>query len=669
MKKGKRTLSLVLSMLTMTSVTGCKEDYYEPENKWKEGIVVNVGGKDYTYEQFYSMLDNTKGSAQSYFTVAKNILAQLVTPKTDAILSTVDTRINDLKNTWKTNARTNKTSIKEEQEKTFESEKVENEKELRAKFIAEEQNTQNSNSYYDINVDGTTDPTYKYYISEDMTKQYVAKQAPYHVSHILVKVDASSDGQGMWDGKITADNAKKIGNVAKMLASSDTFGSIAQIASDDEGSAKQYGELYTSADGSTQIAMEKTTSYINEFKLGLYAYEAFLNPETKDSTINNSLRASLRVPGKAAKDDTYDYKDNTAVSSKMNNTLVGTGKAFGIPLSKAITLGYISDLESNIINGMKVDYASETQYPRNILFNNFFNYHGVNFMYDDSDSYQQSFLQDAIEVGKARGVSITSLSDVESKLPSKYAEYEYVSGQLSKIDSHKFAVVSGISDNLVEYTADINGKSSLTAISGSKKILLEKDDGTVNPIIIVRGGSSSYQGIHFITINNDPFINASTKHEYYRTNIPQASADKTSANSTSYEQNPSFINYVTPDVNSNTTYNTRRDTIYKVIKASDSNMEFNLWDSNVAKFKAQYGHEFSEVLGKFDQVISKYITTTREASVRGNEESLDDSWESYVQLLDLQEQVSPRGIVPQVCISAFEGGSLNGKEDICHVEK
>ena len=30
--------------------------------------------------------------------------------------------------------------------------------------------------------------------------------------------------------------------------------------------------------------MNKSTSYINEFKLGLYAYDTFVNPVTKDKT-------------------------------------------------------------------------------------------------------------------------------------------------------------------------------------------------------------------------------------------------------------------------------------------------------------------------------------------------------------------------------------------------
>lgn len=667
MKTGKRSLSLAMSILAIASLTACDDDYNYPDAKWKEGIIVNVDGKDYKYDEIYQLFDNSKGSAQAYFNVAKNILAQLVTPKTDTMLSNVDTKINDLKNTWKTNARTNNTSYKEEQEKTFDSENVEDLDELREKYISQQQVEKNSQDFYEINANGVTDPSYTYYISEQMTKDYVTNQAPYHVSHVLVKVDASSDGEGYWNGKITADNAKKIGNAVRMLASSDSFGSVAQLVSEDEGSAKMYGELVTTTEGSQSVAMEKTTSYINEFKLGLYAYEAYLNPKTKAAEVNTAVRASLRVPGQASKSSSFDYKNDTAVSELITDgTLVGKNGAFGIPLSKAITLGYIADVEKNIVDGSKVDYASETQYPRNILFNNYFNYHGVNFLYDDSDTYEAEFLKDAIEVGAHSGETILTLNDVKDKLPSKYAEYEYVTGQLSKIDAGKFKTVKGISDNLYNYDFDaFTKKSVLTKIPTSKRILVEKDTDT-NPVIIVRGGSSGYQGIHFIVVNNDPFVNSQNTYQYYRTNIPDASADPASAKSADYSTNPSLINYVKADINSNTTYNARRDAVVTAVKASDSNIDFRLYEENIKKFGAD---KFNELLGDYAGIINKYIEITKESSELGKNSSLDESWETYIQTLALQEEITPRRLVPEVCVSAFEGGNYLTLEGICHVEK
>lgn len=665
MKKGKRTLSLAMSILAIATLAGCdKSDYVYPDASWKDGLIVNVGGKNYEYKDVYKLLDETKGSAQAYYNVAKDILAQLVTPRTNTILSTVDSKINDLKNKWKTDSRTNSTSYKEEMEKTLDSENVDTVDELRDKYIAQEQNTQNSEAFYDINADGTTDSSYKFYISEEMTKNYVTKQAPYHVSHILVKVDASADGNGLWDGKVSADDARQIGNVARMLSSSDSFGSIAQIASDDTGSAKLYGELYTSGDGSAQIAMEKTTSYVNEFKLGLYAYDAFLNPETKD---DDTVRASLRVPGEAVNAGGFDYANDTSVAESIADTLIGQKKAFGIPLSECFTMGYVADVESNTINGNSVDFASETQYPRNILFNNYFNYHGVNFIYNDADEYDANFLADAKEVAEAAGKIVNSLEDVKTVLPKKYAEYEYVKAQLAGVSESKFQTVDTISNSLVNYDTTADGTTTYKSVGTDKKILVDEKG---NPIVVTRAGADSYQGIHFIVVNNDPFEDAENKYQYYRTNVPKSGDYTDDADTKDYSKNPSFINFVQPDNDTNTTYNTRRDTVTKVIKASDSNMEFNLWDSNVKKFNAAHpNYTFDKVLGDYADIINQYIETVRNSSVKTNNDNLDASWESYIDKLTVQEQVSPRGIVPEVCISAFEGGSFEGMEDLCHVKK
>lgn len=694
MKRKNKFMPLLTSLLTISALASC-EEYTIPKAKWKDEITVIVGGKEYKYEDFFKQLENTKTDAQSLFSVASNVLAQIVTPITPVIESTVNTKMKDLDSTWKTNAKTNSTSYKEEKEKTLDSENVEDLDELRKKYIAQEQNTTNSNEYYNLNADGNdSGKEYKYYISEQATKDYVTKQAPYHVSHILVKVDAAEGGTGMWDGQISADNAKKISNVVKMISSSTSFKNAAQMLSDDDGSAKLYGELYTSGD-SPMVAMEKSTSYINEFKLGLYAYEAYLNPKTKE---NNSLKASLRVPGSGVKSDSnFSYNDDTTVKDSVKETLIGKKAAFGIPLSKAFTLGAIYDIEQDMETKKSVDYSSATQYPRNIMFNRYFNYHGVNFIYDDREEYDASFLKEAKEIAELKGITSASSwaapGDCKNDLPNKYQEYEDVKALLDKVDENKFGEVDGISDNLYEYVDKVNdadeltGKAELSKISGNKKILLEEEcndsSDEKKPIVVVRGGSSgSYQGIHFIVVNKDPFVDSENVYKYYRMNVPKSTAEENSPNTLSYSKNPSFINYVTADINSNTTYNERRDAVYKSIKASDSHSEFTLFKNNLQKYASTHNNEdFYTILGlgkdengeeKPGEKIKKYIEYESSNTIRTANESLDDSWETYINLLTTEEKYAKERILPQVCISNFEGGTVTkdpAMEVLCHVKK
>lgn len=693
MKKGKRFLSLALSLCAI-SLTACSSEYTYPDNNWIEGQIAVIGGKAYQYKEIYDYFNNTKASAQAYFTVAKNVIAQYVTPINDAMRNSVDTKINNLHDTWKSNANSNNTSYKEEQEKTFDSENVENEDELRAKYLAEAQVDQNSTDYTLNQTDATTKESY--YISQAATEKYVEDKAPYHVSHILVKVDASSSGDGYYAGQISSDDAKQLGNVTRMLSSGQSFGSVAQSSSDDTGSAAQYGECYTK---DQMAGMDLSTSYINEFKLGLYAYDAFLNPNTTgttagDNAANDLVRATLRVPGKeiTSGDKTYDNK--TDVSESVKDTLIGQAKAFGIPVSVAFTLQYLSEETTNPEDGSTVQYASANQYPRNILFNNYFNYRGVNFLYDDSDDYDTTFWNEYGTLINAKSLAlggdkiINSMSDFQSKagkssdayIKEKHDEYVYVSDLLTHMDKDVFQEVGKIGDKLVGYnqtalTDRSSDAESYISLRKGRKILCDTSN---HPIIVVRGGSGSgdsgYQGIHFIIVNNDPFTKDANgaytnKYKYYRVNLPTTS--EAGADSTDYETNPSYINFVKADVKTPTTYNERRSTVTNVIKNSDSNSDISLYQSNLVAFQKKYGKSFDEaVLGDKADIINKYISLTLASTKDTSKDSLDSSWETYINELNMQQNLASSRMIPTVCVSAFESGSYDSKmEEICHVEK
>lgn len=685
MRKGKRFLSLALTICAI-SLSACSGEYTYPDNNWVEGKIATIGGKTYEYSEIYKYFDNSKASAQAYFTVAKNVAAQLVTPVTDGIKSDVDLKINKLHDTWKSNARSNSTSYKEEQEKTFTSENVDSEDELRAKYIADAQIKENSDAYTRTTTLSTGD---SYVISKEATEKYVENTAPYHVSHILIRVDASSSGQGYYAGQISSDDAKQLGNVTRMLTAGDSFGSVAQLASDDSSSAVQYGECW----GDNQMsAMQLSTTYINEFKLGLYAYDTFLNPDTTTNESGNAsndlIRATLRVPGKevTSGDKTYDNKTN--VADQIGSTLVGQSKAFGIPVSVAFTLQYLSEEEKNPVDGSTVQYASTDQYPRNILFNNYFNYRGVNFMYNDAADYDTTFWKQYGELIFANESTLLTMKDFKEKgalstkayVKEKVREYTYVKNLLDSMDASVFKTVGTIGDKLVGYdqsylegTSDTGAYASL----GSGRQILCDTDG--HPIVIARGGSGSgdngYQGIHFIIVNNDPFVkdangDYTNKYQYYRVNDPDTS--KTGFNSASYAEKPSFINFVKADQNSSTTYNKRKETVIKMIKDSDKNSDISLYESNKAKFKEKYGKDFdTTVLGDKADAINKYIKLTLASTTDSDNDTLDSSWETYIKELNLQQELASKRkrMIPTVCVRAFESGKYDGMEDLCHVEK
>lgn len=693
MMKGKRGVALAMSLIAI-SLTACGEDYTYPDANWVDHEIVTVGGKTYKYDEIYKIFkeQNGKTSAQSYFNLAKSILAQAVTTRSQGLLSIVDNKMENLHDTWKTNARTNNTSYKEEQEKTFDSEGVENEEELREKYISQQQISQNQTSFETVKT-SANNSNEEYYLSEDLTKQYVENKAPYHVSHILIKVDAASGGEGYYNGQISSDDAKQIYNVTRMLANGTSFGSVAQIASDDQ-SNTQYGELYTK---DNMVAMQKDTSYVNEFKLGVYAYDTFLNPKTKSGSTdtrnasNKTVATSLRVPG--TKDG---YNSESEVADDISQTLVGQGKAFGIPLSVCYEMNSVADWESNPHDGSSIKTSngksiSARQYPRNVLFNSFFNYHGVSFIYNDKGKeFEDRFLAEVndIMVAKAKGdtttaVQFASIQDFKAaastyNLEYKADEYDAIEAQLSNLDDSAFVEYDG---ELVNYNESLNGKKadiSLDNAINGKKVL---SDGKGNPLIVARAGTSGdsgYQGIHFISVNNDPFTgdkngNVSNKYKYYRANVPDDSKKDgnvtIAAYSSDYDTNPSFINFVNADSNSTTTYNNRRSTVESVIKKSFDSEDITLWRYNLAEFKSKTNKDFMDYLApEVKNEINKYIILTEKSSTDSANETLDSSWETYINTINIQTEYAEDRMVPLKGIAYFEAGEFTPEmEEACYV--
>ena len=691
MNKGMKTLALVLAIGTCASaLTSCNtEDYTYPDAHWQDGLIVTVGGKLYEYKDIYELLDDSKDSAQALYNIAEDLAAQLATDATDDMRNGVDVSIANYEETWRSNASTNGTSYKEEMEKGLDGEGVDSIDELRLKLLSQKRITANENAYLQDQLDPNDTDNYGalYNISVDMTKKYVETQRPYHVSHILVKVDAaatSSDSTALYDGHISSDNATKLSQVIQALASRDSFGSVARIFSDDTGSQANYGDL----GGTDSVGMELTTSYVSEFKLGLYAYDALLNNDVVGDE-KEEVKSVTRMPGGEGVNS--DYSDQAAWES----TDLGSKKVFGIPLSVALELGEVAQQDKSD-DGLTVQDTDETQYPRNILFNNYFNNHSLSFIYDDSADYLNADktinYDKLIKEVQVIDSEITTIDQVKEKYPERYREYTDIAQNLAMIDTSKFSAAnSNISDNLYTYKSttseyDTTG-SDLTALPAGQKILVDQKG---NPILVTRAGSDSYQGIHFITVNRDPFQtyysdanktvvsdSPETYYEYYRVNVPKAGA--TDASNPNYNEDPSYVNYILADPNSNTEYQDRIDAVKAAIQAFDPNMKFDRFENNLLEI----GKKFSSLgVTSVDDVATKlfgegnwalmkdYIQFTRDSSTGSNEDSLDEAWSAYTKLLNLQKDIVPKRVVPTVCISYFQNGEYDEKmEAICHVEE
>jgi hypothetical protein len=298
----------------------------------------------YTADDLFNQYKgNASGVAKFYEAVVEVVIRNEMNQPGKAgqlaeIMEKAENRVDGVKETARSNADNNKTKYKDELESQFETYGVEDLDELKDHFAYQLMKEKVEENFYDDNKQEMLMGAVDY-------EGYLDAKLPYHVRHILVKV--SDQSTNIYDGAITEQEARNIASVIKRLAirqNSETFGDIAREASEDTGSAANFGDLGI---------MSKATSFVNEFKLGVYAYDAIYNQDA--NVVANA--AKLNVPG----------------DSETFLTTLGLGE---IPYEAALLLNDTADIVKDS-NGDKVNDGDAKYYPRNIYFNKFFNKHNV----------------------------------------------------------------------------------------------------------------------------------------------------------------------------------------------------------------------------------------------------------------------------------------------------
>lgn len=589
MKKRLTALSL-LSLLTCGFLASCGSSSV----KWEEGVIIKIDGVDYSiddaYKDFagYNLDDNqyttiNSDGAKAYYTVVNNVLIQLSVETSQDIRNIVEAKIDDFYDQAAENARSNGTSQKEEQEIFLANEGVKTVDELRSKYLLAEKQTRNEKTYY-------SDTNYT-----SLTPEYIEKKSPYHVRHILVQVDAATSDLDR--ANISAEDAKQLSNVARRLAGTENFGQIARTASDDAGSAENYGDVGI---------MSKSTEFVSEFKYALYTYDSYFNQQADKAL----AKERLDIPVSAETD-----------------SLIGE-KVFGIPLSKMLDLGKYAEQTTSSSNRPVTD-ATEDNYPRNILFSNYLNNHAMSFIY---------------------------LDDEEATILSEYG---------LTVNTERFKEINGLSDKLQVNTYDNDTKkNNISDIGSAKKILCDENG---RPIIVTRAGTgtsdSGYQGIHFIIPQRSPFVDMTSSGEngttvnnlvdYYKIEIPSTTdRDETAT--------PTYINYIKTD--DRTVYEERAKDIRDEVKAIDTNMAFRIFEQNLAKASDRS----ITINEKVKSIIDRYIAVSRANSDYSERLTYSASWETYLNLLELQQSFVGRTLAEEECIQQFLSGTIT-KGGICNV--
>ena len=557
------------SILSLTALAGCSQDVTAlVENG--EDVIVSIEGdgskETYTANELFGDYLSTTSGASAAFSAVYDVLIRKGVPITQEILNEVNTQIADVKDDAANNASSNGTTYNEELSKLLESSGADDLADLQKIKELALQKTKFEDDYYDsqlfsgtmsdtIEVDTTGSQFANYYLS----KEFIKNENPYHIRHILVKVSATGTSFLPSAQTISADEAKKLGNTIKDLASTAvTFSQVAQTYSDD-GSVSSFGSL--------NEIMGRTTSYVDEFKYAVFQYDAYYNTHIEGGAEALGIPDEVRLA---------DDNEGTTTSSKQAKEVMEESVK-RVPYSVADNLIKYAEYTKDS-KGDNYKDGKEIYYPRNILFNHYFNNHGLS------------------------------------------------------------VIVRG-EDESVKTNPNFRHVEKLSLTEEAKDDVLCDEDG--RPILVTRAGSgegdSGYQGIHFIIIENSPLVNEenlskedyaySVEQElkYYSIDVPRSGAD--------ISKDKRYVTFIDSGRGD---YADRAGEIESAIKSYDSNIRFRLYEKILSELEdAGYTITLDE---KISDSIEAYISTTRAQSELTKKENYETSWETYLRKLVTQKE-------------------------------
>ena len=365
MKKSKLSITLVTSFIAAMALTACND-----VTASKEAVVSFTphGAKEsislFTDDVYNSYRKSSNGVNKFYDKILEVLIRYEFKEKGfdkgemnyKQIENWAKNQVEEQKATAKANAKSNGTNYDDEWDSILESHNVENEKGLREHFIYDKEkevitnwyadNTNNAenlkNEFIGVNADGTK------------ANSKVKSAMPYHIRHILVKVDeASNADEKFYKGTISEGQAKNLYDTVTTLASGKyNFAQVAGDYSEDEGSAAKGGDVGIM----TNTATSGSLTMVNEFQLGLYAYDNLYDA-------NNLTSAAANV-----------IKEGLGITDEVKNALPAA--AVEVPYEAFIKLGEYAKVTADK-EGNKLVRGSDRIYPRNIIWNKYLNLHNV----------------------------------------------------------------------------------------------------------------------------------------------------------------------------------------------------------------------------------------------------------------------------------------------------
>ena len=644
MKKSKLSIGLVTSFIAAMALSACGSKSVTSD---KQNIVTYKGYGDedlavVTDQIYQDYLKSSSGISKYYDQVMEVLIRNAFKrdQKGDGSLANAKKNYNQIvneakdnvkgaKNTAKQNAETNGTSYKTEWQAILSSKGVKDEQELLESYI------------YDLEKEVIEDWYYEEHRAE-LRKEFIGLEAsakapskfPYHVRHILIKVE---DGATDYTrGTISADQAKLLSSTVELLAQGTlSFGEVAKMKSED-GSASSYGDL----DIMNNSASGGNLGMVNEFQLGIYAYDAIIKNGASTKT---AVAEGLGLNAKARKGD------NTTVKAAFAENKL---KINEIPYSVFKELGDVAELEANYESGLSIEDGKSAIYPRNLLWNRYLNNHGIFVITNGEREANKDVFDNA---------SADELIDV------KGAATYYGTG---KDDYVRYDKAISEENKSIDYSKLAGFQEDGQFAGANERVLKEnKKDSNGNPVGEVIIGVRSQYGIHLMIVQKSAY--ADNLERYYTTTIPTDSdyegVEKDASGNVTAEYD-TYVGFITSAQTSD--YTARAEKVKSAIKGYDSTYDYRLYEELST---AAYGVDRADGSNNdklFDK-IDEYINIQREKNIEGQKEGMEKVWQTYVELLDNQYfyRHELNRVVPEGCKIAFtKSGQLTAEQKKAYEE-
>jgi len=582
MKKSKLSLCLASSFVAALSLAACNSV------SAKDDAVVTIKNYDGTTTDIltdaaYSRYKTeTDGVSKFYNAILEALIRyEYANPKSairtnevewpkaiktvDEIKSEAENNVQNDKNTADQNAKTNDTSYETEWEAILKSHNCEDEAELLEYYIYQLEKEDITDKYFLEHKDSTLLTEWIGVTDDGEDAGGDAKGVfPYHIRHVLTSI--SGGNTDFYSGTITSAEAKNLSDTMKALGDKEySFAKVAESFSGDSGSAAKGGDVGI---------MGTTTSFVNEFKLGIYAYDALFSPN-RDDDASSVIEEGLGIT------NTYTFDlGNGEVGIKTAWTDgqkgINNGEITTVPFGAFTMIGELAKVEKDEKNKL-VNDGNEHYYPRNVLYNYYLNFHNPFVItkqgIDDEYGWERDFTAEENE-----------------KYGSKFVE------------------------------VDLKGQ-------GLTEVLT---DGEGHVIV----GCRSEHGIHFMIMEKSIYEYSEGGNGSNKTSLEDYYTSLTT-NDSDYphdaDDNPkdTYVSYQS-DIASQ---NTRASEIKSAVKSFDSTYDYRLFqyildiegpDKIIIKDEA------------LEEAIYDYISRTRESNWDNAEKTLHEAWRSYTELVALQ---------------------------------